>query len=265
MIQMLKKQWWLLCVALQFFTRIPVPQVPNFSNDMLNASARYFPLVGILVGGISALTLWLAACIFPMPVAALIAIATSMLITGAFHEDGLADTFDALGGSVSRERAMVIMKDSRLGTYGAAALFISQLLRWQALAFLPLPIGILVLVASHAAARAAAISLMASLPYVRDTDESKVKPIAQELSGLSLVLVLLFGITPLLFFSVVLPDMWIIMLSGFLALIGIRFYCSRWFKKRLGGYTGDTLGCTEQMGEIIFLLAVCAALHLQLQ
>jgi adenosylcobinamide-GDP ribazoletransferase len=265
MIQMLKNQWWLLCVALQFFTRIPVPAIPNFSNNMLNASARYFPLVGILVGAISALALWLAAFIFPMPIAALIAMATSMLVTGAFHEDGLADTFDALGGAVSRERAMVIMKDSRLGAYGAAALFISQLLRWQALAFLPLPIGILVLLASHAAARAAAISLMASLPYVRDTDESKTKPIAQELSGLSLALVVLFGITPLVIFSVFFSGSWIIMLSGFLALICIRFYCVHWFKKRLGGYTGDTLGCTEQMGEIIFLLAACAVLHLNLQ
>jgi adenosylcobinamide-GDP ribazoletransferase len=255
---MLKKQWQLFLVALQFFTRLPVPVISNFSNDMLNASARYFPLVGIVVGVFSALALWLAAQIFPMSIAALIAISVSIVITGAFHEDGLADTFDALGGAVPRERALVIMKDSRIGTYGAIALFISQLLRWQALAFLPLPVGILVLIASHAAARAAAVSLMASLPYVRDTDDSKSKPIAQELSGIAFMLAMLFGLFPALAVAIVHKEMWLMMLAGLLAVITVRIYCAYWFKKRIGGYTGDTLGCCEQFGEIGFLLAAAA-------
>jgi adenosylcobinamide-GDP ribazoletransferase len=256
---MLKKQWQLFLVALQFFTRLPVPEIRDFSNDMLNASARYFPLVGIVVGLLSALGLWLAAQVFPMPVAALIAIAVSILVTGAFHEDGLADTFDALGGAVPRERALVIMKDSRIGTYGAVALLISQLLRWQALVILPLNIAVIVLIASHAAARAGAVSLMASLPYVRDTDDSKSKPIAQDLSLGNLLIACLFGVLPIFVFSIVyLRTVWMLMVSGLLMIMLVRFYCAYWFKKRLGGYTGDALGCCEQFGEIGFLLAAAA-------
>lgn len=255
----MKKQWQLFLVALQFFTRLPVPEIRDFSNAMLNASARYFPLVGIVVGIISALSLWLAAQVFPMPIAALVAIIVSILVTGAFHEDGLADTFDALGGAVPRERALVIMKDSRIGTYGAAALVLSQLLRWQALVILPLDIAVIVLIASHAAARAGAVSLMASLPYVRDTDDSKSKPIAQDLSGAALLIALLLGLLPAIIFSIsYLPIVWMLMLAGLLTVMTVRFYCAYWFKKRLGGYTGDTLGCCEQFGEIGFLLAAAA-------
>jgi adenosylcobinamide-GDP ribazoletransferase len=256
---MLKKQWQLFLVALQFFTRFPVPEIRDFSNDMLNASARYFPLVGMVVGIISALALWLSAQVFPMSIAALMAIVVSILATGAFHEDGLADTFDALGGAVPRERALVIMKDSRIGTYGAVALLLSQLLRWQALVILPLDIALIVLIASHAAARAGAVSLMASLIYVRDTDDSKSKPIAQDLSFGNLLFALLFGVLPALVFSIMyFPAVWMLMASGLLAIILIRFYCTYWFKKRIGGYTGDTLGCCEQLGEIGFLLAAAA-------
>lgn len=259
----MKKQWILFCVALQFFTRLPVPEIRDFSNDMLNASARYFPLVGLVVGLISAAVLWLAAQLFPMPIAALIAIAISILVTGAFHEDGLADTFDALGGAVPRERALVIMKDSRIGTYGAVALVLSQLLRWQALLLLPLEVAAIVLIASHAAARAGAVSLMASLPYVRDTDDSKSKPIAQDLSGAALLIALLLGVLPAIVFSTVnLPIAWKLMGAGLLAVMTVRFYCAYWFKKRLGGYTGDTLGCCEQFGEIGFLLAAAAVFQL---
>ncbi len=255
----MKRQWQLFLVALQFFTRLPVPEIRDFSNDMLNASARYFPLVGIVVGIFSAFGLWASAQFFPMPIAALIAITVSILVTGAFHEDGLADTFDALGGAVPPERALVIMKDSRIGTYGALALVLSQLLRWQALLILPLDIAVIVLIGSHAAARAGAVSLMASLPYVRDTDDSKSKPIAQDLSGAALMIALLLGVLPAIIFSVVcLPNVWMLMIAGLFAVIVIRFCCAYWFKKRLGGYTGDTLGCCEQFAEIGFLLAVAA-------
>lgn len=260
MMHAIKKQWRLFLVAVQFFTRLPVPEIRDFSNEMLNASARYFPLVGLLVGMLSALALYLSAQFFPMPIAALIAIATSMIITGAFHEDGLADTFDALGGTVSRERALVIMKDSRIGTYGAAALFVSQMLRWQALAFLPLPIGMIVLLISHAMARAGSVSLMASLPYVRDTDDSKSKPIAQELSGFAFLLALLFGLLPAMLTVLIHNQLWLMVLAGLLAVILVRIYCGYWFKKRMGGYTGDTLGCAEQFGEIAFLLSACAVI-----
>jgi adenosylcobinamide-GDP ribazoletransferase len=130
------------------------------------------------------------------------------------------------------------------------------------LAFLPLPIGIIVLIVSHALARAGAVSLMASLPYARDTDDSKSKPIAQELSGFAFLLAMMFGLLPAALTVVIHKELWLLMLVGLLSVAVVRMYCAYWFRKRIGGYTGDTLGCAEQFGEIAFLLSACAALKL---
>ena len=112
----------LFLVALQFLTRLPVPAFREFDPAWLHASARWVPAVGLVVGGLVALALWGAALLWPPAVAVVVALGLGIALTGAFHEDGLADTWDALGGVVPRERALLIMKDSRLGSYGALAL-----------------------------------------------------------------------------------------------------------------------------------------------
>ena len=110
----------LFFTALQFFTRVPVPAWVGFQSEWLQQCVRYFPLVGALVG------LWGHAC-WPQPacgglaVAVVLSMAATIWLTGGFHEDGWADTCDGLGGAVSRDRALTIMKDSRLGAYGAWA------------------------------------------------------------------------------------------------------------------------------------------------
>lgn len=255
----LRREGRLFLVALQFFTRLPVPSFPDFDPAWLNAAGRWFPSVGLVVGGLSALALWLAALVLPWPLAAAVALAVSLWITGAFHEDGLADTFDALGGHVSRERALQIMRDSRIGTYGAAALAFDLLLRWQAIAAMSPLLALAALPASHTAARAGAASLMAGLDYVRPEDDSKAKPIATALGGGSLAMVLLTGALPTAVLVALWPGMLLPLLAGLPAVLLVHLYCRRWFRHRLGGYTGDALGCAEQMGEIGFLLAVLAA------
>jgi adenosylcobinamide-GDP ribazoletransferase len=251
----------LLCVALQYFTRLPMPSLRAFDPAWLSQSVRYFPVAGWVVGGIGACVLWLCAQALPIPLAALLALAAMVVVTGAFHEDGLADTFDALGGHVARERALEIMRDSRIGTYGAAALGIALLLRWQTLAALPLSMAAIVLPCAHAAARAGAASLMASLPYVRVENDAKAKPVAQDLAFGNLLATLGFGAAPMLIAIALMPALTMPLAAGAAAIVLVRAGCARWFRARLGGYTGDTLGCCEQFGEIAFVLAAIAALR----
>ncbi len=255
----LRHEWRLLWVALQYFTRLPTPNFAVFDPAWLSQSVRYFPVVGAIVGMIGAATLWLSAQVLPMPIAALLALAATIAITGAFHEDGLADSFDALGGHVSRERALAIMRDSRIGTYGAAALGIALLLRWQAVVALPLWSAMAALLCAHATARAGAASLMATLAYVRLEDDAKAKPVAQNLGVANLLATLCAGALPTAICCLLFPTLTLPLCAGLAMVAIVRIACATWFKRRLGGYTGDTLGCCEQFGEIAFLLAVVAA------
>jgi len=257
----LRREWRGFWLAVQFFTRLPTPQFEGFRPEWLNDAAKWFPAVGLLVGGLSAAVLWLAAHVFPMPLAAGLALAAGAVVTGAFHEDGLADTFDALGGHVERAKALVIMKDSRLGSYGALALMIVTGLRWAALAALPLALAIPALVAAHAVARGGATALMARLDYVRDED-GKSKPLAVALGPFSLIMALLLSALPLGLATALTPALWPAWLAGAAGVALVHAWCARWYRRRLGGFTGDTLGCAEQLGEAAFLLAVVASLRL---
>jgi adenosylcobinamide-GDP ribazoletransferase len=250
----------LLQVALQYFTRLPVPSFAQFDPAWLSQSVRYFPVVGMVVGMIGAGVLLLCTHLLSMPIAiaALLALAATVIATGAFHEDGLADTFDALGGHVRRERALEIMRDSRIGTYGASALGMGLLLRWQAIAALPPWLAAVALVCSHAAARASAASLMATLAYVRLEDDAKAKPVAQDLRLSNLLATTVMGVLPGLICIAVFDTMRWPMMAGLAAIVVTRTGCAIWFRRRLGGYTGDALGCCEQLCEIAFLLAVVA-------
>ena len=165
--------------ALGYFTRVPVPRWVGYEPHYLNAAARYFPLVGLLVGGLSALVYLAALHVFPAGVAVLLSMAVSLLVTGAFHEDGLADCVDAFGGAYTREDILRIMHDSRIGAFGAIALVIALALKWQTLSALPPMRAASLMIAAHAASRVFAISYLATLDYVRA--EGKAKPVAQKL------------------------------------------------------------------------------------
>lgn len=253
----LPHQLRLMLVAVQYFTRVPVPAMPDFQPHWLGESARYFSLVGWLVGGVAALVWLVSVQLFPPLVAAGLTIALSAMLTGGFHEDGLADTFDALGGVVPRERALQIMRDSRIGTYGSLALLLVTGLRWLALASLPPALGAATLLALHPAARAGSASLMHGLAYVRD-DDSKAKPVAEGIRADDLLWVLAFGLLPAVLLAAFQPAWAAALLMALLALLGLRYLLAHWYRQRLGGYTGDALGCAEQLGELLFLLVVLA-------
>jgi adenosylcobinamide-GDP ribazoletransferase len=242
----------LLLTAVQYFTRLPVPSWVGHSAEQLSGSARYFSLVGVMIGAIGAAVLWASALILPVPLPAILSTAATIMLTGAFHEDGLADTFDGLGGGATRERALEIMKDSRLGTFGMAALVLTLLIKIAAVNALPIAFGMVVLIAGHAFSRACAISLLFAGNYVGRAEQSRAKPVAQKMSGGEFAVAATVGVIPLV---------WCgrhAVLGAICALLAL-YVLARWFIRRLGGFTGDTLGAAQQLTEIGFYLAVLAS------
>jgi adenosylcobinamide-GDP ribazoletransferase len=240
--------------ALGYFTRIPIPGWVGYLPDDLDRAARYFPLVGVLIGLIAALAFWLAHWVLPLRVALVLSMIVTIWLTGAFHEDGLADAVDGFGGGYTRERMLEIMHDSRIGSFGAIALIAGLLLKLETLAALPAGQIALALIAAHGFSRLVAVSLLATLDYVRPA--GKAKPVATRLSGGGLLLAVLFGVVPL----VLLPPLW--MGAALVAGVLVRLAMARYLTKTLGGYTGDTLGMTQQLAELVCYLVWCAcALH----
>lgn len=251
---MLRREAEAFFAALRFFTRIPVPAWVGHSTEQLNRAARWFPAVGLLVGAVGAGVTLAALAFFPPLVAVLLGMAATLLLTGAFHEDGLADTFDGLGGGHTREDALHIMQDSRLGSFGALALFIVLGLKAAALATLavgPAPTFLAASLAAHALSRFASTTLIFALDYARPA--GKAKPLATRLAAGELAFAALCALAPAL---------WLPPLQAALALAlaaAVTLVMARWLVRRLGGYTGDGLGATQQLAELAFYLGlVCA-------
>lgn len=237
------RQWQLFCLALAFFSRIPVPASTPYSPELLNQSSRYLSLVGLLLGALQALILLTAAQLLPFSIAVLLSLMAGLVLTGAFHEDGLADTADGLGGGLSLERKLEIMKDSRVGTYGLVTLFSVFLIKWQSLQALDTQaVWALVLVAGLS--RATAVSLTFVLPYQQLDVVSKTKPIATSLQKRALLSIWLF-VLPLLYF-VPLPLALSLLATLALSFSLLYFY----YRSQLQGYTGDLLGAAQQMSEL---------------
>ncbi|MGR5140925.1 adenosylcobinamide-GDP ribazoletransferase [Photobacterium sp. DNB23_23_1] len=253
--QAFKQQVQIFLIALAFFTRIPIPADTPYSPELLNKANRYFALVGLVVGLASAISFWLSQLILPVSVAVIIAMAVSLLLTGAFHEDGLADVFDGFGGGWQPEQKLEIMKDSRLGTYGASALFVVLAIKWSsltALAEISPALTTLALLCLHGLSRAAAASLIFSYPYVRLDEQSKVKPLANQQSQQDLWVLIITSFFILLLF----PLPMALLLAA--AQLLIRYVCGRWFTQQLGGYTGDCLGACQQLAEVTGYLVILA-------
>jgi len=252
-------------LALQFFTRIPVTgrlaQWVGYSPAMLRASAAWFPAVGGLVGVIGAAVFSGALAVWPGPVAALLCTIATVLVTGAFHEDGLADVADGLGGSQNRERALDIMKDSRVGAFGAIALVLALGLKVALLSALAMQGTVFsaaaAVLAAHVMSRFAPLAVMRWLPYVGG-EASKSKPLADAVSGHALGIALLCCVpaVALLMFA-----HGVVMGSAALLAGGVfTWIMASMFKQRLGGFTGDCLGATQQVVELSIYLALAARL-----
>ncbi|MFQ5576001.1 MAG: adenosylcobinamide-GDP ribazoletransferase [Anaerolineae bacterium] len=237
MIHLLARETRLFFTALMFFTRLPIPNWVGYRREYLNHSSRYFPLVGVLVGAIGAATFWLAQWAFPLLIAVLLSMVATIVVTGAFHEDGLADSCDAFGGGWQKEQVLTIMKDSRIGTFGAVGLGLTLALKFFALTGMPPGLLPPALVAGHSLSRFASTTLIYTQQYVRH-EGSKSKPLAHKMSLPELIAAGLFGLLPLL----LLPGlMWAAAVPVFL----VRWPVGRYFVRRIGGYTGDCLGAMQ--------------------
>ena len=249
---MLLNQFRLILTALAFLTRIPVPAWVGYADTQLNQSVRYFPLIGLLVGTLLAGVYSLSALLWPPGLALLVALAVGLMLTGAFHEDGLADFYDGVFGGLTVERRLEIMKDSRVGTYGVLALLAVLGLKFAALLSVP-PVSVpLILVAGHGLSRVFAVSFIYTHDYARSSG-GKVQVVAQGLSLPALGLALLIGVLPLLWLPI--NVLWLL-----LPLLLLRLWLARTLTSKLGGYTGDALGAAQQLSETVFYLGVAALL-----
>lgn len=242
-----------LLLAISFMSRLPVPHDLHYRTDIMHSALRYFPLVGWIVAGLLVmfwlvLSPWLGA----LPTVCLLLMA-SLLLTGALHEDGLADCFDGFYGGFDRERKLTIMKDSRLGTYGTSALVMMLLTRlvllWS-LAQHELLLAALCL--AYPLSRALAITHAQDLTYVSAPGTSKSDPLARPLSSSMLVQLLLFGGVGF----VLLP--WPALVAVIPACVLTRTLLKHWMFKHIGGFTGDSLGAAQQFQEMCIYLVLLA-------
>lgn len=263
---MLQYQWTLFKTAVMFLTRIPVGKNLPYTQPILQASARYFTWVGILVGISGGSLLYLANMIFSPALSIALSMLFTILLTGSFHEDGLADSCDAFGGGWTKEKILTIMKDSRLGTYGVvglmAALVIKFLLLLELFRYIPVTTIALIILCAHSFSRFMAVSIMQQLPYVQDIDASKSKPLADRVlnkkEGLILFMGLLIPFIFLYYYSSLHTKSYAVfyLIWSIVPSIIVRYIAGNYFKKWIGGYTGDCLGATQQVCEIAFYIGI---------
>ena len=258
----LKKESNLLLIALGFFTRIPIIKELDFSQKNLNQASRYFSLVGWLIGIPCALVFYLTSIVLPITISILLSMIFGFLLTGGFHEDGLADSIDGLGGGWTTEDKLRIMKDSRIGSYGSLGLWSILTLKFfllleiassnSLLATLNVYIAILI---SHPLSRSLSSALIYALPYVSDSDTAKVKPLAESNRIVDLVINLIIGCSALLILNAI---AWSILLSQLML-----FFVLKWFfYRQVKGFTGDLLGAAQQLSEILIYAVILSSLFI---
>ncbi|MDM0112527.1 adenosylcobinamide-GDP ribazoletransferase [Variovorax sp. J22R133] len=255
-------------LALQFFTRIPITgglaRWVGFSPAMLRESAGHFPGVGWVIGAIGAAVFGLGLFLLPGDsgaiAAAMLCVVATVWLTGAFHEDGLADVADGLGGSRDRNRALEIMKDSRIGAFGAIALVLAIGLKVSLLGTLAAQdeiAGAAAVLAAHVLSRFAPLFVMRSLPYVGG-EGGKAKPLADAVSGASLAVAAAWSLPAVVL--VLMTQPLANAAAAALLVIGVTGWMTHYFRQRLEGFTGDCLGATQQVAELAMYLALAVQL-----
>jgi len=248
----MKEQINLFLTAVMFYTRIPVPKSLSFSNERLNRATLYFPLIGWLVGVIGAAVFYGAVQVLPKELAVFLSMMATIFVTGAFHEDGFADFCDGFGGGYTREKIFTIMKDSRIGTYGTVGLIGLLGTKFLALQSIPAMAIPLVLIAGHAFSRLMPVLVIFTTNYSRDDETSKIKPIGKQGKKSDLLLAVIIGLFPLVFF------VWhfMVVVVGLSLIITLLF--KKYIERKIGGYTGDCLGALQQIIEVVFYLCILA-------
>lgn len=260
-----------LVLALQYFTRVPIPAAlarwTGYSAELQRASLAHFPGVGIVVAALAIACYWAAEQLLPHSaltplVAAVFSTVATLVLTGALHEDGLADTADGLGAARERERALEVMKDSRIGSFGALALMLALLVKIGLLALIGFTAGVPALAAAslgaHVASRGLALVIVATLPHTGHASTSKSIDVAAGIEWRSLAIAALWCL-PALALAAVLASPAFIIVATAAALCAV-LWMRRVLVMRLQGFTGDCLGATQQLCECAFYLGAAVAL-----
>jgi len=241
-----------------FYTRIPCPKNITHHPDYLNKATRYFPFIGWIVGSISFIAYSLFAQFLYTETAVICSIVISVLTTGAFHEDGFADVCDGFGGGWTKEKILMIMKDSAIGAYGAIGLVLLFLLKFKLLSESislftnNILLIFLLFISAHSLSRLAAISIIFTHEYSREDASSKSKPIAKQYTWKEVFGSFFFGLIPLIVFSYFDCRFLLTIIPVFIT----RYFLARYFQKWIDGYTGDCLGATQQVCEVVFYLSI---------
>lgn len=235
-----------VAAAFQFLTRLPLAQLAH-APESLSRSAKFFPLVGLAIGSAAAALHWWLAPHFPQSVVAVLIVLFSVLATGGLHEDGLADVADAFGGGWNRERVLEILKDSRVGSYGALALVFSVASRVLLIALLPGKGFAPYLISAHVLCRWTILPLGYALPAARK-QEGQGARLARQISAASLLAgtLIAFGIAAFLLRMAV----W----APVVAVLAVTLLSGLYYRRRLGGITGDCFGATVQLAEVAVYL-----------
>ena len=239
--------------SLIFFTRLPFWRICQPPKEAYATVVEHWPLVGWLTGGIMALTLFGACHILPFPIAVILAVVVRLFLTGALHEDGLADFFDGFGGGTSRERTLAIMKDSHIGTYGVIALIFYFLLLVGILSSLPPMTAVFAILAGDPLAKMLTSQIVNFMPYARREEEAKNKTIYRPVSMGATISLALQGLLPSLPLLLLTDVTWWLAVLAPILTVAILFILI-W--RRLQGYTGDCCGAVCLLAELSFYLAL---------
>lgn len=238
----------LFLLALGFYTRLPGPQSQDYTK--LPQAVLYLPLVGWLVGGITAASFYLADLLWPQVTAVILAFIMGVFLTGAFHEDGFADVCDGFGGGWGKQHILEIMKDSFIGVFGVLGLLLIFLLKVSLLGGMLPAVVPLVLLSGNSISRLPPLLLMQRYDYMREDDSKSAgavyKPNFQELAVVTVIALLPLTLLPVICVSAVVP------------VLGVNWVLGRYFYRTIGGYTGDCLGASQQISETVFYLSVSA-------
>ena len=241
------REWGIeMLVAFQFLTRIPMPSIA-FEADSLSRATKFFPLVGLAVGSSAVLLQRLLLSHLSRPLIALVVLLYLVLITGCLHEDGLADAADGFGGGWSRNQVLLILKDSRIGSYGATALMLSLLARYLLLASLPLDHFAAYVISAHVLCRWSTLPLSYFLPPAREQIGQGAR-----IAKLTPLTSLLFG-SAFTFTVVAIALGWLAVAPMLVAMLAV-VSCGWFYTKKIGGVTGDCFGATNQLTEIAIYL-----------
>lgn len=236
--------------ALSFLTRLPVYKFTNYSEESLNKSSKYFPLIGVFIGFVAVIIYYCSALIFPISISILLSMISTIMLTGALHEDGFTDVCDAFGATNNKDKILEIMKDSRIGAYGVIGILFISLLKYFCLFEIPTKIFADVIIAGITISRFCAVSAMSSYKYARSNSaESKSFCIAKKLNNSEYLFATLILLIPFIFMNPV-------CIMAIPSVILLKELVMTYFNNKIGGYTGDCMGFLIILSEVVFYMSV---------